>query len=422
MSNEKLAVHGGPKAVTLDTSKATAWPLISKEDEDAVLEVLRAGNMSGTDVTKEWEKEFADYLGVSHCLGYCNGTASLLGAMWACGVGAGDEIICPGMTYWASAVPCFQLGATVVFADIDPDTLCIDPNDIERHISERTKAIMVVHYAGYPADMDPIMDIADKHGLKVIEDVSHAHGSLYKGRMTGALGHAAGMSCMSGKSLVAAESGMLATNDRLIYERAIAFGHYARHDELTEPDLVANKGLPLGGVKHRANQLSSALGRVQLKHYAGRIVEIQKAMNHFWDLLEDCPGIKPHRPPKDSGSTMGGWYAAKGLYRSEELDGLDIDTFCEAVKAEGASTAPGANIPLHMHPVLTTADVYNHGKPTRVAHATRDVMQAPGDLPVAKNVRNICFHIPWFKRLEKDIIGQNAAAFRKVAENAHQLL
>jgi len=418
----ELAIHGGPKAVTRDSSEATQWPLIGEEDEQAVLEVLRAGNMSGTDVTMEWEKEFAEYLGVSHCLGYCNGTASLLGAMFACGVGVGDEIICPSMTYWASALPCFQLGATVVFADIDPDSLCIDPNDIEPHVSGRTKAIVAVHYAGYPADMDAIMAVAGQHGLKVIEDVSHAHGSLYKGRMTGSIGHVAAMSCMSGKSLVAAESGMLATNDRVLWERALAFGHYARHHQLTEPGLVANKGYALGGVKHRANQLSSALGRVQLRQYPARIEIIQGAMNYFWNLLEGCRGIRAHRPPKDSGSTMGGWYAAKGLYYADELGGLDIATFCESVTAEGSPTSSGANIPMHMHPVFNTVDIYGHGKPTRIANSDRDLRQSPESLPVSQRIAEIAFHIPWFKQDDKEVVEQHAAAFRKVAEHAGDLL
>ena len=164
---------------------------------------------------------------------------------------------------------------------------------------------------------------------------------------------------------------MLVTRERGIYERAIAFGHYERHADLTEPELIPYKGYPFGGVKHRLNQLASALGRVQLKHYPRRIEEIQRAMNYFWDLLDGCPGINAHRPPKDSGSTMGGWYAAKGLYRPLEIGGLDIAKFCEAVKAEGSDTNPGANSPMHLHPVLNALDVYGHGRPTRLAHTER---------------------------------------------------
>ncbi|MDH7569411.1 MAG: DegT/DnrJ/EryC1/StrS family aminotransferase, partial [Armatimonadota bacterium] len=341
----RLAILGGPKAVQTPVGDIFRWPIITEEDEQAVLEVLRAGNMSGTNVTMAFEEEFAAWHGVKYALGHNTGTAALQAAMWACGVGVGDEIIAPSLTYWASALPAFGLGATVVFADVHPDTITIDPADIERHISERTKAIVPVHYAGYPADMDPIMAIAEKYNLKVIEDVSHAHGGLYKGRLLGTIGHIGAMSVMSGKSFAVGEGGMLITNDRHLWERAVAFGHYERTSTavrwgtgekvLTDPELLKFAGLPQGGVKFRMHQLSSAVGRVQLRHYKERMEEIQKAMNYFWDLLEGVPGVKAHRPPKESGSTMGGWYAAHGLYRAEELEGLPIQKFCEAVRAEG---------------------------------------------------------------------------------------
>ncbi|HOZ47982.1 MAG TPA: DegT/DnrJ/EryC1/StrS family aminotransferase [Candidatus Hydrogenedentes bacterium] len=418
---EKLALLGGPKAVTRDAGEATRWPIITEEDEAAVLEVLRSGDMSGTGVTKVFEQEFGAYFGMPHCLAHCNGTAALLSAMFACGIGVGDEIICPSVTYWASALPVYQLGGTVVFADCDLDTLNIDPADIERHISNRTKAIVVVHYCGYPCEMDEIMVIARRHGLKVIEDVSHAQGSLYQGRLTGTIGDVAAMSLMSGKSLVAGEAGMLVTRDRGIWERAVAFGHYERHGDLTDPDLVRYKGFAFGGVKHRLMQLASALGRVQLRHYTARIEAIQSAMNYFWDLLEGCPGVKAHRPPKGSGSTMGGWYAAKGLYRAEELGGLDIDRFCEAVSAEGCSIGAGANTAMHLHPLLNDADLYGHGKPTRIANSARDLRQPPGSLPRSEKLGRAVFRIPHFKHLYKDVIEEHAAAIRKVAERADEL-
>ena len=276
---EALAILGGPKAVVLDSPETFRWPIITEEDEAAVLEVLRAGNMSDLDVTKVFEREFGEFFGMPHCLAHCNGTAALLSAMYACGVGVGDEIICPSITYWASALPCYSLGASVVFTDVDPDSLCIDPNDIEHRITPRTKAIVVVDYCGYPCDMDPIMAMARKHNVKVIEDVSHAQGSLYKGVWAGTIGDVAAMSLMSAKSLVVGEGGMLMTRDRPIWERAVAFGHYERHGDLTDPSLTPYKGYPFGGVKHRINQLASALGRVQLRHYQERIDEIQRAMN-----------------------------------------------------------------------------------------------------------------------------------------------
>ncbi|MEZ4837178.1 MAG: DegT/DnrJ/EryC1/StrS family aminotransferase [Caldilineaceae bacterium] len=152
-----LALFGGAPAVDPNNKDICHWPIVTAEDEAAVLDVLRRGAMSGTDITKQFEQEFAAWQGLTYALGCNTGTAALHCAMFGCEVGVGDEIICPSLTYWASILQVFSLGGTVVFADILPDTLCIDPADIEHRISERTKAIMVVHYMGHPADMDLIL-------------------------------------------------------------------------------------------------------------------------------------------------------------------------------------------------------------------------------------------------------------------------
>ena len=430
---QPLAISGGSRVIPQDANHKELfhWPIVTQEDEQAVLEVLRAGNMSGTDITKQFEAEFAEWIGAKHALGYCNGTAAILGAMWACGVGAGDEIICPSVTYWASAAQALQLGAAVNFADIDPKTLCIDPADIEHRIGPKTKVIVVVHYCAHPCDMDAIMAIAKKHNVKVLEDVSHAEGTLYKGRKVGTIGDIAGMSMMAGKSFAIGEAGMVTTNNRELYERCIAYGHYARtgapskfnpvdkqvHDE----SLSRFAGMPLGGVKHRMNQTCSAMGRVQLKYYPQRIAEIDKAMKRFWKLLEGVPGIRPH-VPKDSGSTNGGWYYVRGLYNADELGGLSCEKFCEAVRAEGVEACHhGANAPLHLHPVFHEADIFNQGQPTMVAFGQRDVRQGPGSLPVSERIDEITFCLPWFKHDRPEMIEQYANAYRKVAMQADQL-
>jgi len=427
--SEKPALFGGPKAVTRDPADAFAWPIVTEEDERAVLEVLRAGNMSGTDVTRRFEAEFAEWMGLPFALAHCNGTAALQAAMWAVGVGSGDEVICPSMTYWASGLPALTLGATVVWADIQRRTLCLDPADVGKRLSDRTKAIVVVHYAGYPADVDAIVELAEPRGIKVIEDVSHAHGGVRKGRKLGTLGHVAAFSCMSGKSLPIGEGGMLVTGDREIYERAILWGHYERHAELTLEPLKAmsglrrpqaRTGLPLGGVKHRINQLASAMGRVQLKHYDRRNAEILKAMHYFWDGLAGTPGLRAHRPKRQSGSEMGGWYNARGLYVAEELGGLPLGRFCEALRAEGFPAEPGANMPLHLQAV-NELDIYGDGEPTLLANATRDVRVPAGSLPVSEAIDEFCFSVPWFKRYRPEIIDEYVLAAAKVAAHADEL-
>jgi perosamine synthetase len=171
------------------------------------------------------------------------------------------------------------------------------------------------------------------------------------------------------------------------------------------------------------HQLSSAVGRVQLKYYDERMAEIQKAMNYFWDLLEGVPGIKPHRTLPGSGSTMGGWYNPAGHYCPEELDGLPVEKYCEAVRAEGVGLCnPGVNFPLHLHPLLHTADIYGQGKPTMLANTGRDIRQSAGTLPVSEGIPARAMMVPWFKHCRKDVIEEHAAAFRKVAENYKELL
>jgi perosamine synthetase len=147
---------------------------------------------------------------------------------------------------------------------------------------------------------------------------------------------------------------------------------------------------------------------------------IQDAMNRFWDVLEGTPGLRPHRPARDSGSTMGGWYNPLGHYVPEELGGLPVDKFIEAVKAEGGRCGRGCNFPLHLHPLLNDADIFGDGKPTRIAFADRDVRQPAGSLPVSEALAERCYGIPWFKHDRAEDIGRYAAAFKKVAVQAEK--
>ncbi len=412
----KLALLGGSQAVNSEPEDMFNWPIVNQAMRNGVLQVLRDGKMSGTDITRKFEQAYAEWIGVKYALAHSSGTAAIQSAMYGIGVGIGDEIICPSITYWASCTQALTLGASVVFADIDPNTLCIDPNDIERHITPRTKAIVVVHYLSMPADMDRIMVIAKKHNLKVLEDVSHAHGSLYKGRMVGTFGDAAGYSLMTGKSFAIGEGGILTTNSQEVYERAIVFGHYERHNEITGEKLKVGAGIPWGGYKYRMHQMSSVIGLEQVKKYPAELTEIGKAMNYFWDLLEGVPGLDSHRPAKDSGSTKGGWYCCHGIYKKDEFGGLSIGRFCEAVQAEGVSVCiPGCNAALHMHPLFSSIDVFGSGKPTNSAGYS-------GLLPVAESIQSRVFYLPWFKHHRPGIIAEYAEAYRKVAENYSDLL
>lgn len=421
MDKKKLAVNGGKPVLESEPEEMFHWPIVTEEDEEAVCAVLRAGKMSGTDITKQFEKEYAAWTGAEYALATCNGTAALQEALWACGVCRGREVIAPSMTYWASCACIITLGAEINFADIQADSLCIDPDDIEHRINERTAAIMVVHYGGYPADMDRINAVARKYGVKVIEDVSHAQGALYKGRMCGTLGDISATSLMGAKAFAVGEGGMVLTDSRELYEKCMLFGHYERlgasryssgveHLEAL-PEYTPYIGVPMGGVKHRMNQTCSAMGRVQLKYYPERMAEIQKSMNYFWDGIADLKGLHAHRN-QNPGCTMGGWYRPRGLFRSEELEGLTCERFCEAVRAEGIHIGSGANAPLHRHPYFTQADPLRSGR--------KPLKQDP--LPISSAIAETACSTPWFKHFRPEIIDRYIEAYRKVLTHYRELL
>ncbi len=419
---ENLAIFGGKPAIEETYEDLFKWPIITKEDEDAVLDVVRNNLFSLTNITTEFQKEFAEYHGVNHALAFTNGTQAIEAAMFAIGLSMGDEIICPTKTYWGSAVPAFNFGAIPVFCNID-NNLSMDPDDIERCITPRTKAIIAVHYFGYPCDMDRIMEIANRYGLKVIEDVSHAQGGLYKGKKLGTFGDVGAMSLMSFKSFAAGELGVIVTDDKNIYERALAFGHYERNNAkyITSEELAPYSNIAIGGIKGRANQVSTALARVQLKYYDERCKEIRRAMNYFWDLMADVKGIKAIRVDESTGSNMAGWYSPHGLYVPEELGGLSSKRFCKAMRAEGVKAChEGGNFCLHTHPYFKDYDRFGNGKPTRIAFTDRD--PRIDDDACRRSELIQCIQVPWFKHFEPEIIEKYVAAFRKVSENYELLL
>jgi dTDP-4-amino-4,6-dideoxygalactose transaminase len=301
--------------------------------------------------------------------------------------------------------------------------LNIDPADIERKITPQTKAIVVVHYAGVPADMDSIMAIAKKHKLKVLEDCSHAHGATYNGRLVGTFGDVAAFSLMTGKAFAIGEGGILITNNRRVYERSLLWGHYVNHSDITLDDLKEYAGLPCGGAKNRMHQLTSAFGLVQLKLYPSQMKEIDDAMNYFCDALEGCPGIDTMRQASYGKVTKGGWYYPHFKYDSRELGGLSLTRFAQAVRAEGTVCNPGCNKPLHLHPLFTKMDIFNEGQPAKIAnHPAPSSVVMRQSLPVAESILSQVFEVPWFKHFRKDIINQHIEAYKKVIDNYERLL
>ena len=408
----KLAILGGERVIAeKDVDKGLFhWPIVNDAMRAAQAKVLEDGNMSGTDIARKFEADFAKWQGRKYALTHNNGTNALNAAMYAIGLGPGDEIICTSVTYCASCTGALPLGATVVFCDIDPETLQMDPASLEARITPRTKAIMVVHYMAHPAPMDEIMAIAKKHNLKVIEDVSHAQGGHYKGKMLGTFGDVAAMSLMSCKSFAIGEGGMLVTDDFEIYKKAIILGHYDRIiDVCTDEEMEGPKNIPWGGLKNRMHQTAAAIGVEQLKKHDSEIAEIDKAMKYFWKGIEDIPGLKCIYP-KDAGSDKAGWYASRFLYDKEAFGGISNVTFCDALNAEtGGQFSFGCNMPLHLSSVFFDVETYGHGKHDRALS---------GDLPVAEKINGMLLGEPWFKHYDTAKIDMYIEAVRKVAANA----
>ncbi len=419
----RLAICGGkPLMDRFDLPEEMfRWPVLTENSEAAVLDVIRNNKISGNDITVRFEREFAEWNETKHAVCATNGTMALEAAMFAAGLKAGDEIICPTKTYWASCLAAQKLGAAVVFANSDPDTVCLSPDDLERCLSPWTKAVMAVHYWAHPCDMDRICAFCRRHGLKLIEDVSHAQGGRYKGKKLGTFGDVAAMSLMSQKSFSAGELGILVTDDDTVYERALAYLHYERNNELNihDPELTPYLHMPLGAMKGRANQMCAALALEQLKIYDERAAEIRRAMNYFWDRLEGCPGIHGIRVDESDGSDMAGWYVPHFTYRPQET-GVGFHAFCDAVSAEIAWKIPlGGNYPLHTHPIFQTWDPMGLGKPARIAFAHRDVRKL--DAALTPSERILCAETPYFRRFIPKEIDRIADGFLKVVENLYQL-
>ena len=406
-----------------------AWPIVNDAMRRASDDVLVARKMSGTDITKEFERKFAEWQGSKYALACINGTTALNTAFYAIGVGPGDEVICPTLTFWASCMGVVNLGGTVVFADIKEEDLTLDPASFEARITPRTKAVVAVHYMGCPCDMDAIMAIARRHGLKVIEDVSHAQGGHYKGRRLGTIGDIGAMSLMSAKAFAVGEAGMMTTDSRTYFERGMAWGMYERMAGfMAEDDFRRTLNVPFGGIKNRLNQCTAAIGLEQLKKYDAERMEIDRAMKYWWDQIKDIPFISIIYP-KHPRSDKAGWYASRGHYDTAGAHGVDNRVFAEAVNAELAGlggarhVTAGANFPLHWSSVYDGEDIFGNGQPPSRRFLPPGVTPRTltGELPVAEGINARLVGDPWFKHCDTALIDIFAEAMHKVAKNIDRL-
>ena len=427
---KKLAIVGGTPVIGKElqgkTAEAFAWPIVNAAMRKASDDVLVGRAMSGRDIAMEFERKFAAWNGTKYALSCLNGTTALNTAFYAIGIGPGDEVICPSMTMWASCMGVVNLGGTVVFCDVRKEDFNIDPASFEAHITPRTKAVVVVHYMGSPCDMDPIMAIARKHGLKVVEDVSHAQGGLYKGRKLGTIGDVGAMSLMSGKSFAIGEAGMLVTDSKEIYEKSIRWGMYIRlHQtfDANDAQLKRTREVPLGGIKNRLNQCTCAIGLEQLKKYDRECAEIEKAMLYYHKGISDVKGLKMIYPKWEK-SNKAGWYSSRCLYDPEAFGGCPVTVFAAALNAEtGTGYSAGCNFPLHWSSVFDDEDIFGNGQPPSRRFLPDGVTpkKLAGELPNADWVNPHCLGDPWFKHFDPALIDRYIEAVHKVAAGIAQL-
>lgn len=267
---------------------------INKSILDKVLLTLSNKDLSWPfGVTKDFEEAASKFLNVKYSLAHCNGTSAMYAAMFAVGVKAGSEVICPTYTFWASISPAVNLGAKVVFCDVNKTDFLININSLKRCITNKTKAIIIPHLWGNFCDLNKIRKICNQypHKIYIIEDASHCFGAKYKKDFLGTLGDVGIFSLQAGKPLVAGEGGLLVTNNFQIYDRAVYFGHYERIKFL--PNTSYSKYMKTGGgYKFRIHPLASAIAILQLNNFDIRMAKHNKLMAYFESKLSKIKNIE----------------------------------------------------------------------------------------------------------------------------------
>jgi dTDP-4-amino-4,6-dideoxygalactose transaminase len=338
--SSKLAIHGGPRAVP---SQRALRLLKLRRGLSRSLDLLHMlpftlrGDTTIKDasgVVARFERRMCEMTGAKHALAMNSGTATLHSAYFAVGVGPGSEVIVPAYTWHASATPILQCSAVPVFCEIDPRTLTLDPDDVERRIGPRTRAICAVHVWGNPAPMDRIRAIADRHGLAVIEDCSHAHGATYQGRSVGTFGDVGCFSLQGAKAVDGGEAGVAITDDPVLYDRMVLLGH----NVLVKKGQKANSFPDFGdinlGVKYRPHTAAMYLADAALRRLPERNRRATRAWQWLCDELEGVAGIRAIATT--SGGVRGGFYAFVLEYTGQDLGGPGTEAFVSAVNAEGA--------------------------------------------------------------------------------------
>ncbi len=330
----KLAINGGEPVVKHGLGKG--WPIHDETEENALLEVLRSGAWNRREKVDEVGEKFAAYHNAKYGIPLANGTVALQCAMKAAGINAGDEVIVPALTFVATGTSAVCVNAVPVIVDIDPLTYNISPDAIVNALTPRTKAIIPVHNGGYPADMDTIMEIAEKHDLKVIEDCAHAHGSQWRGKGVGSIGHFGTFSFQIGKTLTCGEGGMVITND----------------------EELANSARHIANLNMRMTNLQAALLLCQLDRFPEQVETRERNTVYLVDGMKTIEGIHPI--PRDERVTRWCFYYWDFRFVSEEFGGISRGRFLEALGAEGVPCGVGAHgIPIYHEGPFASAEMFD---------------------------------------------------------------
>jgi dTDP-4-amino-4,6-dideoxygalactose transaminase len=398
-----LALHGGPKAVTVPFGDAERWPRYGKEEEKAVLQLVRQPDYGPIEAL---EAEWKAYFKLPYCKAHYNGTSAITAMFFALDLPPGSEIMVPCSTFWATIMPMRFFGLVPVFVDIHPRTLNFDLEDAKQKLTRNTKAMFPVHYFGLPCDMDHISDFCRRKGLIVLEDACHAHGASLHGKPMGAWGRMACFSFQATKPLPAIEGGMGNYQHREDYERAATLGHYECPAKFPAGSKYAKYALTGLGLKLRMHPMAAALACCQLKKLAQRNARGTAQIRRLNDRLVQLPGLyeQQNRPDVDRV-----FYAANRFLLDETRAGMSRETCVKALQAEGVSVgAAGAQFQCDA-PAYHEAQWWHH-KPVIADR-----------YPGAEEVNRHGISLPYFTKDVPDLVDQYIAAFEKVWAHRQQL-
>lgn len=335
-----LAVAGGDP---LRTTPFQKWPIFDATEEEAILKVLHSGSWFLGERVKEFEGAFTEYCQAKHGVAVSSGTVALQVALEAAGVGVGDEVIVPSYTFIATASSVALVGGIPVFVDIDPDTYLIDPADVAAAITEKTKAIIAVHIAGQPADLDALTALAAKHGIALIEDSAQAHAAEWKGRRVGAIGDLGTFSFQASKNLNAGEGGFVVTDDDELGVRAWSIHNCGRAPggEWYEHPLV--------GGNYRLTEMQAALALSQMKRLDAQTETRTRNATLLTEQLADVEGIRPLKV--DERVTRHAYHLYVFRYDADAFEGASREQFLKALAAEGIPCSVGYK-PLYLEPAF----------------------------------------------------------------------